>query len=100
MSIKKIIIIYIIGQTPIKQRLEEIEIAVASGATEIDIVISRAFVLEGNWEELYNEVKAMRKACGDAHLKTIIATGTVGVINYFCSNPSLHCLRSCFPLKE
>jgi len=52
---------------------------VASGATEIDIVISRAFVLEGNWEALYNEVKAMRKACGDAHLKTIIATGTEGV---------------------
>ncbi|XP_020604673.1 deoxyribose-phosphate aldolase-like [Orbicella faveolata] len=63
------------GQTPLKQRLEEIETAVASGATEIDIVISRAFVLEGNWEALYNEVQAMRKACGEAHLKTIIATG-------------------------
>ena len=48
----------------------------ASGATEIDIVISRAFVLEANWEALYTEVKAMRKACGEAHLKTIIATGT------------------------
>ena len=47
----------------------------ASGATEIDIVISRAYVLEGNWEALYNEVQAMRKACGEAHLKTIIATG-------------------------
>ena len=65
----------ILGQTPIKQRLEEIESAVESGATEIDIVISRAYVLEANWEALYNEVKAMRKACGDAHLKTIIATG-------------------------
>ena len=65
------------GQTPLKQRLEEIETAVASGATEIDIVISRAFVLEGNWEALYNEVQAMRKACGEAHLKTIIATGTI-----------------------
>ena len=66
-----------LGQTPIKQRLEEIESAVESGATEIDIVISRAYVLEANWEALYNEVKAMRKACGDAHLKTIIATGTI-----------------------
>ena len=65
------------GQTPLKQRLEEIETAVASGATEIDIVISRTFVLEGNWEALYNEVQAMRKACGEAHLKTIIATGTI-----------------------
>ena len=66
----------ILGQTPIKQRLEEIESALESGATEIDIVISRAYVLEANWEALYNEVKVMRKACGDAHLKTIIATGT------------------------
>ncbi|KAL9984630.1 hypothetical protein ACROYT_G006947 [Oculina patagonica] len=66
------------GQTPLKQRLEEIETAVASGATEIDIVISRAYVLEGNWEALYNEVQAMRKACGEAHLKTIIATGELG----------------------
>ena len=40
------------GQTPLKQRLEEIETAVASGASEIDIVISRAFVLEGNHYEL------------------------------------------------
>lgn len=66
------------GQTPLKQRLEEIETAVTSGATEIDIVISRAYVLEGNWEGLYNEVQAMRKACGEAHLKTIIATGELG----------------------
>ena len=63
------------GQTPLKQRLEEIQCAVAAGATEIDIVISRAFVLGGNWEALYSEVKAMREACGEAHLKTIIATG-------------------------
>lgn len=40
-------------------------------------MISRAFVLEGNWEALYNEVQAMRKACEEAHLKTIIATGTI-----------------------
>ena len=66
---------HISGQTPLKQRLDEIESAVSSGATEIDIVISRAYVLGGNWQALYDEVKAMRKACGDAHLKTIIATG-------------------------
>lgn len=69
------------GQTPIKQRLEEIETAVASGATEIDIVISRAFVLEAKWQALYDEVKAMRKACGEAHLKTIIATGELGSLS-------------------
>ena len=42
---------------------------------EIDIVINRTLVLEGRWEELYDEVKVLRKACGEAHLKTIIATG-------------------------
>lgn len=63
------------GQTSMKQRLAEIEEAVADGAMEIDIVITRAHVLQGNWEELYKETKLMREACGDAHLKTILATG-------------------------
>jgi len=66
------------GQTPMKIRLLEIEDAVAAGATEIDIVISRAHVLRGDWTALFNEVAAMRKACGEAHLKTIIATGELG----------------------
>ncbi|EDQ85051.1 uncharacterized protein MONBRDRAFT_39053 [Monosiga brevicollis MX1] len=49
------------GQTPMEQRLEEIRYAVAQGATEIDIVITRPLVLAARWEELYDEVKAMRK---------------------------------------
>jgi deoxyribose-phosphate aldolase len=68
------------GQTPMQQRLEEIERAVASGASEIDIVITRPHVLGGKWHELYDEVKAMRKACGEAHLKTILATGELGTL--------------------
>jgi deoxyribose-phosphate aldolase len=63
------------GQTPLGLRLEEIRLAVADGAKEIDIVIPRAAVLTGNWQQLYDEVVAMRKACGEAHLKTILATG-------------------------
>lgn len=66
------------GQTPLETRVREVELAVSAGATEIDIVISRTLVLEGRWEELYNEVATCRKACGDAHLKTIIATGHLG----------------------
>jgi len=66
------------GQTPLETRVREVEIAVEAGATEIDIVINRTLVLEGRWEELYNEVKTCRAACGDAHLKTIIATGHLG----------------------
>eukprot|EP00051_Salpingoeca_urceolata_P005112 m.70413 g.70413 ORF g.70413 m.70413 type:complete len:318 (-) comp14065_c0_seq1:3257-4210(-) len=63
------------GQTPLPLRLEEIRYAVAEGATEIDIVLTRPLVLGCKWAELYDEVKQMRTACGDAHLKTILATG-------------------------
>jgi deoxyribose-phosphate aldolase len=63
------------GLTPLPQRLAEIRYAVGEGAAEIDIVISRAHVLTQNWEALYDEVRAMREACGEAHLKAILATG-------------------------
>jgi deoxyribose-phosphate aldolase len=62
------------GQNPMEQKLGEIEASVKAGAGEIDIVISRAHVLTGNWQALYDEVRAFRAACGDAHMKTILAT--------------------------
>jgi deoxyribose-phosphate aldolase len=62
------------GQNPMEQKLGEIEASVRAGAREIDIVISRAHVLTGNWQALYDEVKAFREACGEAHMKTILAT--------------------------
>ena len=68
------------GQTPMEQRLDEIRTAVKYGATEIDIVITRTFVLQGNWQALYDEVRACREACGEAHLKTILATGHLGTL--------------------
>jgi deoxyribose-phosphate aldolase len=81
------------GLTPLKQRLEEIEMAVSYGAKEIDIVISRAYVLDGNWQALYDEVKACREACGEAHLKTIIATGELGsLVNVY--RASLVCMMA------
>jgi deoxyribose-phosphate aldolase len=55
--------------------LREIELSVAAGATEIDIVITRQHVLTGNWQALYDEMVAYRQACGDAHVKAILATG-------------------------
>src|SRR5215470_5367715 len=61
------------GQNPLEQKLGEIAASVQAGAREIDIVISRAHVLTGNWQALYDEVRAFREACGDAHLKTILA---------------------------
>ncbi|GCE28229.1 deoxyribose-phosphate aldolase [Dictyobacter alpinus] len=62
------------GLNGFDQKLQEISASVAAGAQEIDIVISRHHVLTGNWQALYDEVKAFRAACGDAHMKTILAT--------------------------
>lgn len=63
------------GLTPLPLRLAEIRYAVDEGAEEIDIVIHRAQVLNGDWQALYDEVAAMREACGAAHMKAILATG-------------------------
>ena len=63
------------GLTPLPQRLAEIRYAVDQGAQEIDIVIHRAQVLLQDWTALYDEVAAMREACGPAHMKAILATG-------------------------
>ncbi len=63
------------GLTPLPQRLAEIRYAVDEGAAEIDIVINRAQVLTQDWTALYDEIGAMRQACGDAHLKAILGTG-------------------------
>lgn len=68
------------GLSPFPQRVAEIEASVAAGAVEIDIVITRAHVLRGDWVALYDEVRAFRQACGDAHMKTILATGELGTL--------------------
>ncbi len=63
------------GLTPLAIRLAEIKWAVEQGAEEIDIVIHRAQVLMQDWSALYDEIAAMREACGAAHMKAILATG-------------------------
>lgn len=68
------------GLSPFPLRLAEISASVADGAREIDIVITREHVLKGDWQALYDEVKACREACGEAHLKTILATGELGTL--------------------
>jgi deoxyribose-phosphate aldolase len=68
------------GLTPLKTKLAEIEASVADGAEEIDIVITRAHVLTGNWQALYDEIRAFREACGSAHLKTILGTGELATL--------------------
>ena len=68
------------GLSPLHLRLAEIGESVAAGAREIDIVISRRHVLTGNWQALYDEMRAMREACGAAHVKAILATGELGTL--------------------
>lgn len=68
------------GLSPFEQRLAEIPASVSAGAQEIDIVITRGHVLTGDWQALYDEVKAFRAACGDAHLKAILATGELATL--------------------
>ena len=63
------------GLSPFHLRVAEIGESVAAGAREIDIVISRRHVLTGNWQALYDEMRAFRAACGEAHVKAILATG-------------------------
>src|SRR5687768_1161845 len=68
------------GLSPVPQRIAEIRASVAAGAHEIDIVITRAHVLTGNWQALYDEVRAFREACGPAHMKAILATGELATL--------------------
>lgn len=67
--------------SPLSTRLQEIDASLQAGATEIDIVISRRFVLTGDWQALYDEVCAYRQACGKAHMKAIISTGQLATLN-------------------
>src|SRR6267143_3732839 len=68
------------GLSPFRQRVEEIHASIEAGAREIDVVITRAHVLSGNWEALYDEVRAFREACGDALLKVILGTGELATL--------------------
>ncbi len=68
------------GLSPFEQRLAEVRASVAAGASEIDIVITRAHVLRGDWHALFDEVRAFRDACGDAHMKTILGVGELATL--------------------
>lgn len=68
------------AQIALPQKLDEIAASVAAGAAEIDMVVTRAHVLTGNWQALYDEIQACRGACGDAHLKVILATAELGTL--------------------
>ncbi len=81
------------GLSPLAERVREITASVATGAREIDIVISRTHVLTGDWRALYDEVRAFREASGPAHLKTIIATGDLATLRNV-ARASLVCMMA------
>lgn len=81
------------GLGPMPQRLEEIGASIRAGAAEIDVVVTREHVLTGAWRELYDEVRAFRDACGQAHIKTILATGELATLTNV-AKASLVCMMA------
>jgi deoxyribose-phosphate aldolase len=81
------------GLSPLAQRLAEIRASVAAGANEIDIVVTRPHILTQNWQALYDEVRGFRDACGDAHMKAILATGELGTLRNV-ARASLVCMMA------
>ncbi len=81
------------GLSPFHLRVAEIGESVTAGAEEIDIVITRRHVLQGNWQALYDEMKAFREACGNAHVKAILATGELGTLRNV-ARASLVCMMA------
>ncbi|GAA2367798.1 deoxyribose-phosphate aldolase [Dactylosporangium salmoneum] len=69
------------GQAPMAVKLADTKAAVADGADEIDMVISRGAFLAGRYAEVHDEIAAVKQACGDAHLKVILETGELATLD-------------------
>ncbi len=69
------------GMAPRQVKLEETRIAVDEGADEIDMVISRGAFLQGEYGFVFDEIAAIKDACGEAHLKVILETGELGTFD-------------------
>lgn len=63
------------GQSPLYIKTEEVKYVIDAGADEVDMVISRGKFLEGEFNEVYDEIAAIKSICGDVHLKVILETG-------------------------
>ena len=66
------------GHFPLEIKLQDVRAAVEFGATEIDMVIDRGAFLVGNYQKVFDEIVAVKGACGEAHLKVILETGELG----------------------
>ncbi len=69
------------GQAPLSVKLDDTRMAVDAGATEIDMVISRGAFLAGNYGLVFDEIVAIKEACGDTHLKVSLETGELGTLD-------------------
>ena len=69
------------GQSTLDVKLDDTRMAVAAGADEIDMVISRGAFLAGDYRYVFDEIRAVKEACGDAHLKVILETGELGTLD-------------------
>ncbi len=69
------------GMSSLEVKLDDTRMAVAAGATEIDMVISRGAFLAGQYAHVFDEIVAVKEACGDAHLKVILETGELGTLD-------------------
>ena len=69
------------GMAPLSIKLEETRMAVDAGADEIDMVISRGAFLQGKYDRVFDEITAIKEACGDAHLKVILETGELSTLD-------------------
>ena len=69
------------GMNPLAVKLEDTRYAVAEGAHEIDMVISRGDFLRGDYTRVADEIEQVKEACGKAHLKVILETGELGTLD-------------------
>ena len=69
------------GQAPKAVKIADTKFAVREGADEVDMVISRGKFLEGNYKFVFNEIVAVKEACGEAHLKVILETGELSTLD-------------------
>jgi deoxyribose-phosphate aldolase len=69
------------GQSTLDVKLDDTRMAVEAGADEIDMVISRGAFLSGDYRYVFDEIRAVKEACGDAHLKVILETGELGTLD-------------------
>src|SRR3989440_1407954 len=69
------------GQYPLNVKLDDTRFAVGEGADKIDMVISRGHFLAGDFSYVFDEIAAIKDACGSAHLKVILETGELGTLD-------------------